>query len=152
MNEEKNRSLPPLSTELVQTLWSQTYNKHGKPDWSHLFPYYRDDIVFEDTIQTIKGKAEFMEMCGRLTRRCQQINMDIHDIARVGDTIYFDWEMRMIFRRFPSTPVFGATRLTLDQNGLILHQRDYYDLWGDIINGIPGFRRLYRWFMHQYFG
>ncbi len=38
------------------------------------------------------------------------------------------------------------------RDGRIIHQRDYYDLWGDIFNGIPGFRRLYRRFMRRYFG
>jgi hypothetical protein len=40
----------------------------------------------------------------------------------------------------------------LNEEGKIIAQRDYYDLWGDIYNGIPGWRRLYRWFMRKFFG
>ncbi len=44
------------------------------------------------------------------------------------------------------------TKLTLHEDGRIIGQRDYYDLWGDIFNGIPVFRRVYRGFMRKYFG
>jgi len=42
--------------------------------------------------------------------------------------------------------------LTLHDDGRIIAQRDYYDLWGDIFNGIPRFRGPYRKFMRRYFG
>lgn len=142
----------PLTTDLVLDLWSRTYNTEGKPDWSHIFPYYHDQIVFHDSIQQIEGKETFMALCQRLTDRCEQLVMEIQSIAQTGDKIIFDWKMTMMFRKFPSTPMFGATRLTLGEDGRIIHQRDYYDLWGDIFNGIPWFKRPYRRFMHRYFG
>lgn len=39
-----------LTEETVRDLWSQTYNTDGTPDWSHLFPYYHDEIMFQDCI------------------------------------------------------------------------------------------------------
>ncbi len=140
-----------LTKENILILWSKTYNKDGKPDWSHIFPYYHDDIIFQDSIQKIEGKDDFIAMCNRLTKRCKQLHMDIYSIAEGEGFIIMDWKMTMIFRRSPSTPIYGATKLTIDDN-MITHQRDYYDLWGDINNGIPGFRKLYRWFMRKVFG
>jgi hypothetical protein len=58
----------------------------------------------------------------------------------------------MIFRKTPSTPIYGCTKLTLDKNGRIIHQRDYYDLWGDIFKNVPIMRRLYPKFMRRVFG
>jgi limonene-1,2-epoxide hydrolase len=143
---------PPLTVELVRTLWSKTYNTDGKPDWSHLFPYYHEEIVFQDSIQRIEGKAEFMALCARLTDRCKQLQMEIVSIFHTDNEIMFDWIMTMMFKRFPSTPVYGSTKLTLHGDGRILFQRDYYDLWGDIFNGIPWFRKPYRRFMRKKFG
>ncbi len=40
-----------LNIESVKELWTKTYNTEGKPDWSHIFPYYHKDMVFQDTIQ-----------------------------------------------------------------------------------------------------
>ena len=141
-----------LSKEVVLELWSKTYNREGKPDWSHIFPYYHENIVFQDTIQRIEGIDEFIKLCNRLTKRCKHIDMDILTITENDNSIMMDWKMTMSFRRSPSTPIFGCTKLTFNDEGKIISQRDYYDLWGDIFNGIPGFRRIYRWFMSKFFG
>ena len=144
--------LPPLSAEKVLELWSKTYNASGKPDWSHIFPYYAEEIVFEDTIQKVQGKADFVAMCNRLTQRCEALNMEITSIAVRENVIFMDWEMIMIFRKTPSTSLFGCTKLTLGEDGLITHQRDYYDLWGDIFENVPAMKKLYPRFMKRLFG
>ena len=141
-----------LNVNNIRELWSKTYNTQGKPDWSHIYPYYHPDIVFQDTIQRIEGKDEFIALCTRLTERCQELKMDIHAAAQEGRVIFLQWTMTMMFKKFPSTPVYGSTVLTLGPDGRIVEQRDYYDLWGDIFNGIPWFRGPYRKFIHKRFG
>ena len=141
-----------LTTEKLRELWGKTYNSEGKPDWSHIFPYYHDDIIFQDSIQRIEGKDEFVELCNRLTDRCEQLQMDILSVAEHENEIFFEWKMTMMFKKFPSTPMFGCTKLTFGEDNRIISQRDYYDLWGDIFNGIPWFHKPYRRFMHKYFG
>jgi limonene-1,2-epoxide hydrolase len=144
--------LKPLDINTVRELWSKTYNVNGKPDWSHLYPYYHPDVVFQDSIQRIEGIKEFVALCERLTKRCEKIQMEILSIAQDSNTILFDWIMTMSFNKYPSTPVYGSTKLTLHEDGRIIHQRDYFDLWGDIFNGIPYFKKHYRKFMHKHFG
>ena len=141
-----------LTPESVLELWSRTYNTKGKPDWSHIFPYYHPEIVFQDSIQRIEGIADFAAMCNRLAKRCQELQMDIANITQHSNIIIMEWKMTMSFRRSPSTPIFGCTRLTLGEDGRIIEQRDYFDLWGDIFNGIPGLRNLYRFVMAKLFG
>ncbi len=141
-----------LSPQIVKELWSKTYNTEGKPEWSHIFPYYHPDIVFKDSIQRIEGIQKFKEMCNRLTNRCRKLEMDIHAIAQQDNIIFMQWTMTMVFRRLPNTPIYGTTKFTLHEDGRIIEQRDYYDLWGDIFNGIPGFRLLYRKLLRKFFG
>ena len=141
-----------LTSDKIRELWGKTYNSEGKPDWSHIFPYYHDDIVFQDSIQRIEGIEEFTKMCNRLTDRCEQLNMEILSVMIDGKIVFMEWIMVMIFKKFPSTPMYGCTRLTLSEDNRITHQRDYYDLWGDIFNGIPRFKPIYRNFMRKYFG
>ena len=145
-------SIEPLTPELFRELWSRTYNTEGKPDWSHIFPYYHEDIIFEDSIQRIEGMKEFTAMCGRLTKRCEQLNMEIISLSMKPSEIFFDWKLVMRFNKYPPTPVYGCTKLTLGADNKIIHQRDYFDMWGDIFNGIPYFRRIYRKFLHRHFG
>ncbi len=145
-------TLPPLNTELVLELWSKTYNTSGKPDWAHIFPYYREEIVFQDPIQKVVGKTDFTAMCNRLTERCQELQMKIISIANSENFIFMQWEMTMIFGKTPSTTLFGCTKLTLGEDGRISHQRDYYDLWGDIFPNVPLMKKIYPRFMKRVFG
>lgn len=146
------QSLEPLTPERLRDLWSKTYNSEGKPDWSHIFPYYHEDIIFEDSIQRIDGIEDFQALCERLASRCEQLQMHISSIMKQGNEIFFEWKMQMMFRRWPSAPIYGCSKLTLHEDGRIIHQRDYFDLWGDIFNEVPWFHRTYRRFLHRYFG
>lgn len=148
----ENETLPPLTPERVLSQWSKTYNASGKPDWSHIFPYYHETIIFEDPIQKVEGKPDFIAMCNRLTKRCEALSMAITAIAAHENTIFMEWEMTMIFRKTPSTSLFGCTKLTLGEDGYIMEQRDYYDLWGDIFDNVPTMKKLYPRFMKRLFG
>jgi hypothetical protein len=141
-----------LNIDIIKELWSKTYNTDGKPDWSHIFKYYHKDIVFQDTIQRIEGIENFTAMCNRLTKRTNQLNMEIVSIAQNENTILFDWIMTMVFKKNPNTPIYGSTKLTISEDGFIIQQRDYYDLWGDIFNNIPYFKKMYRRFLIRKFG
>ena len=147
-----NFNLSSLSTDQIKELWSKTYNRDGKPDWSHIFPYYHEEIVFKDAIQKIVGIDEFKNLCERLTARCQQLKMNIPSIVKENNIIFMEWEMTMIFKKFPSSTIYGSTKLSLHQDGRIIEQRDYYDLWGDIFDNIPWFAKPYRRFMKKKFG
>ncbi len=150
--ELEPQTLEPLTTERILELWSKTYNIEGKPDWSHIFPYYHEQIVFQDSIQRVEGIEEFKAMCARLTKRCEQLNMDIESIVKDGNIVFMQWKMTMIFKKYPSTPMYGCTKLTLGEDGRIIHQRDYFDMWGDIFNNIPYFKKPYRKFLRNKFG
>ena len=153
MNEIKiSDDLPELNVSTIKEQWSKTYNPEGKPDWSHIFPYYAKDIVFHDSIQKIEGFEKFEAMCNRLTKRCKSLEMELKHIVKNDNIIFMEWKMTMSFRVFPKKPIFGSSRLTINENGQIIEQRDYYDLWGDIYDGIPIWRRIYRWFMRTFFG
>lgn len=158
MNTEKtepaqeNQESVAINMDTIKELWSKTYNREGKPDWSHIFRYYHKDIIFQDTIQRIEGLDNFIAMCNRLTKRTKQLQMEILSIAQNENVIMFDWVMTMMFKKYPNTPIYGATKIVLDEEGLIKEQRDYYDLWGDIFNKIPRFGKMYRRFMVRKFG
>ncbi len=144
--------LKTLDINTVRELWSKTYNTNGKPDWSHIYPYYHPDVVFQDSIQRIEGITEFVALCERLTQRCESLDMQILSIAQESNVILMDWIMTMAFTKYPPTPVYGSTRLTLHDDGRIIAQRDYFDLWGAILDGIPLLKARYRRFMRKVFG
>ncbi len=141
-----------LTIETVKELWSQTYNTHGKPDWSHILPYYDDQIYFRDTIQEIHGIEEFTAMTERLSNRSKDLGMKIVRAMMQDNIVFMEWEMTLSFKKYPSSVMYGTSRLTINENGKISEQRDYYDLWGDIFDNIPRFGKAYRKFMIKKFG
>src|SRR5512137_1845945 len=115
-----------LTKEMVLDLWSQTYNTEGNPDWSHILPFYADDIYFRDSIQEIRGIEEFTAMTERLTKRSKDLKMKIVNAVMEENIIIMEWEMTLSFKKYPSSVLYGASRLTLNTEGKIKEQRDYY--------------------------
>ena len=141
-----------LDAESIKELWSKTYNTEGKPDWSHILPYYDEEIYFRDSIQELKGMEEFKAMTERLTDRSNDLTMNVVRTAQHDKDIFIEWEMTIKFNKNPSSVLFGSSRVTLNDEGKIVEQRDYYDLWGDIFDNIPRVRKPYRRFMKRKFG
>lgn len=133
-------------------LWSKTYNTEGKPDWSHILPYYDENIYFRDSVQELRGLEAFKQMTERLTNRSSELEMRIVNVVMEERTIFMEWEMTLLFRKTRRSVVYGVSRLTLNEQGKICEQRDYYDLWGDIFDNVPRFGKLYRKFMARVFG
>jgi hypothetical protein len=146
MDEARITGLPHFLT-----LWQDIYASPGKPAWDHILPYYDSDIFFKDSVQEIRGIDEFAEMTRRLAKRSTKLVFLIHNSLMYGDVIFIEWEMVISYKRLPESSVFGSSRILL-RDGKILEQRDYYDLWGDIFDNIPFFRKAYRFFMRKAFG
>ncbi len=132
-------------------LWQDIYTSSGHPSWVRILPYYADDIVFRDSVQELRGKKAFTAMTERLTRRSRDLEFIIHNATMTGDLIFMEWEMVISYKRYPKSSVYGASRVQL-QDGKVIGQRDYYDLWGDIFDNIPGVGKAYRAFMKGRFG
>ncbi len=140
------------SADQIRELWSKTYNTEGKPDWSHILPYYDDNILFKDTIQEIRGIEEFKKMTERLAERSKELKMAVLRVIKEDNVVFVEWEMTILFKKTRTSVIYGASRLSLSEEGKIREQRDYYDLWGDIFDNIPSFRKPYRRFMRKHFG
>jgi limonene-1,2-epoxide hydrolase len=139
------------SIEQLKSLWQDIYSAQGRVDWSGMLPYYADDIRFRDSVQAISGKRRFTAMTRRLARRSKKLRFIIHNAVMEGGLALVEWEMVISYKSFPSSSVFGASRLLL-KDGKIAEQRDYYDLWGDIFDNIPFLSKAYRLFMRRSFG
>ncbi len=141
------------SLEQLVDLWTNIYQKEGKPDWSHILPYYDEELWFKDTIQEIVGLEDFTIMTQRLAERSGNLNMEITHGAQNDNTFFLSWEMTLSFKKkYPDSTLYGSSRVTINSSGKIIEQRDYYDLWGDIFDNIPRFGKAYRKFIKKKFG
>ena len=152
LEQEKRSAGTILNAESIRELWSKTYNTQGKPDWSHILPFYDESICFRDSVQELRGIEEFTAMTRRLTDRSKDLSMKIVRTSQHENDIFIEWEMTIKFKKNPSSILYGTSRVTLNEEGKIIEQRDYYDLWGDIFDNIPRFGKAYRRFMKKKFG
>jgi hypothetical protein len=152
LEQEKISAGIILNAVTLKELWSKTYNTEGKPDWSHILPYYDDNIYFRDSIQAIHGIEDFKAMTERLTNRSKDLKMNIVNAIMLENIAFIEWEMTIRFKKNPSSVLYGTSRLKVNDKGKIIEQRDYYDLWGDIFDNIPRFGKAYRKFMIKKFG
>jgi hypothetical protein len=150
--EQKENGKMDVNRDTIVELWSKTYNTEGKPDWSHILPFYDDHIYFRDSIQEIHGIEDFRVMTERLTERSKDLKMHIVRAAQQENIIFIEWEMTISYKKNPSSVLYGSSRVTINEAGKISEQRDYYDLWGDIFDNIPRFGKAYRKFMKKKFG
>ena len=100
----RNRDFPSpnrLTKELVLDFWTKTYNTEGQPDWSHILPYYDNNIYFRDSIQEIRGIEEFTAMTERLTKRSKELKMKIVNAVMDGNLILMEWEMTIQVQEKP---------------------------------------------------
>jgi limonene-1,2-epoxide hydrolase len=141
-----------INRDTIVELWSKTYNTEGKPDWSHILPFYDDQIYFRDSIQEIHGIEEFKAMTERLAERSKDLKMHVVRAVQQENIIFIEWEMTIRYKKNPSSVLYGSSRVTMNEAGKISEQRDYYDLWGDIFDNIPRFGKSYRKFMKKKFG
>lgn len=152
IEKENNDQEMSLNAESIKELWSKTYNTEGKPDWSHILPYYDKDIYFRDSIQEIHGIEDFTAMTERLAKRSKELKMHVVRAVMEENIIFIEWEMTITFKKNPNSVMYGSSRITINDEGKIFEQRDYYDLWGDIFDNIPRFGKAYRKFMIRKFG
>ena len=92
-----------LNAVSIKELWSKTYNTEGKPDWSHILPYYDDNIYFKDSIQAIHGIEEFRAMTERLTNRSNDLKMNIVHAVMQERIIFIELEMTIKYKKNPSS-------------------------------------------------
>lgn len=141
-----------ITVEKFLEIWNSPYGKEKMPSYSNIFPYYHENCRFQDSIQSFEGLDKFKEMCKRLEKRCKEIRMEIHAVAKNGNVFLVEWTMPMKFGPAPLMSMYGASKIIFDENGLITLHRDYYDLWGDTLDVMPGIGKLYRWFMRTVMG
>ena len=67
-------------------------------------------------------------MTDRLTERSKDLNMKLVKVVQQGDDIFIEWEMTISYKKYPSSVLYGLSRLTISDHGKIIEQRDYYDL------------------------
>ncbi len=116
-------------------------------DFSLVYQYYDTNVSFQDSIQSVEGRNEFIEMIKRFIERCKELSLDVHHAVQGESVIFLHWTLK--FKLFPlqESTFEGVSKLTLNEAGKVIRHRDFFDMWGDTFGSIPLLGGLYRRFM-----
>ena len=143
---ETNSRVGGMTVETARQLFERL-DKNEPADLSLVHQYYHPDVRFQDPIQEVEGRSEFIEMSERLFARCKELRSRANEVAQSGDVIFVQWTMEMRLGPSPLSIIEGVTRLRLDAQGRVIEHRDYFDLWGDSLKSVPLVGSLYRRFV-----
>lgn len=136
-----------LTPERIREIFSTSPFDEAAVD--RVAPYYADDAVFSDPIQTLHGRDAFVEMNKRLLERVRELRFDVRALVADDEHILLVWTMHVAMK----TPakvlsIDGVTHCRL-RDGLIVEHRDYWDLVGSIMDATPIAGDIYRWFVSK---
>ena len=123
----------------------------GSPDYSIIESCYHENLRFQDPLQKLEGRAAFIEMSDTFVGRVFDFEASIEKSAQTGNVIFIQWTMAYRFGK-PTAPRMtseGTTKLELDEDGMVVVHRDYFDMWGDVIRSFKPARGLYDRFMKK---
>jgi hypothetical protein len=142
MDSTNNPSQRPLDADLLRELF--TSGPFDESVNTALAPYYAEDVVFSDPIQTVRGREAFLAMNRRLIRRARSIRFVARHVAQQGDEIFITWTMTFKPRLpAPALVIEGVTHVTL-RGGRVWRHTDYWDLLGSVMGSLPLLGTVYR--------
>lgn len=137
----------PFTAETAREMFSvraKSPNGEGV-DVTLVRTYYHPDVHFRDAIQDCHGRDEVIEMLLRFAQKCKELRVFVHNVVQDGPVIFVEWRMEIVVNpRLPMLWNDGVTRLLVGEDGLVVDQRDYFDLWGDMIDAFPKASKIYR--------
>jgi len=110
---------------------------------------YSEDVVFEDPTQKKKGLKAYLDAQEGLLRRCDDVLLKPLAIACDGNTAFVEWEMGLKIKGIEFIYP-GATRLLLNDDGMIVDHRDYFDFVGPTFEPVPVIGGFVRWLYKRF--
>ena len=143
------RPLPiTVDTSSLRALFTKPYGTPG-PSPEQWRAAYSEAVVFEDPTQKQQGLEAYLAAQDGLLRRCDDVLLKTLSIAMEGNTAFVEWEMGLKIKGIEFIYP-GATRLLLNDEGLIVDHRDYFDFVGPTFGPVPVLGGFVRWLYKRF--
>ncbi len=92
------------------------------------YSIYAPDVFFQDPLNQFRGVERYKEMIAFLSRWFADLDMELHDIQQLGDTIKTEWTLRWRspLPWQPKISISGWSELMLNESGQIASHIDYW--------------------------
>ena len=133
--------MPTLAERLIAAF--SAFSKDNPRSLDLIDELYAPDMVFEDPLQRVEGRAAFRRVNELILERCSYVR--IEDLIAVGDEtrVMTTWTMIFRARIGPELRIPGSSELRI-QGGRFVYHRDYWDILGAVMSGLPLVEPIYR--------
>ena len=116
-------------------------------DVSRLGEFYAADAVFKDPFNEVRGIGDIQRVFTHMYVALDAPYFVVKDVLVQGDQCFLSWDFCFRFRRFSRElqTVRGASHLKLDEHGLIVLHRDYWDAAEELYAKLPILGALMRY-------
>jgi hypothetical protein len=128
-----------------------TYHRRREKAVDEMEALYAPDVRFVDPFQDIAGRDAFIRMNRNLVRLLEEMRFD--DLALVGGEPHFmlSWTSTIRAKIGPTVVAPGVSEFRT-RNGLVVYQRDHWDVLSSFAGSIPGVGLIYRRITERIFG
>jgi len=128
--------------ERVKTLFTQyNYEQLG----ANIEKVYAEEVYFRDAFKQLNSASEIREYMLEGLKPLENAEFVFNNIARAGGDFYFDWTMRLDFKKTPTgswEESIGVTRMRFNDEGKVIFHQDYWDPTDIIYTRIPIAKQL----------
>jgi len=131
----------PLTEQFTQVI--EALARDGEGALPLLRELYHEQVHFEDPLQSVVGIEPFIEANRRLLRRARSLSIKFGTVSEQDGNLFAVWTMTLEPKVGPATVFEGVTHAVV-REGLIVYQRDYWDLLSSAAEALPGVGLIYR--------
>ncbi len=128
-----------MSGHLLPSLQSAVSLLTGAPEQglAALKELYAEELRYENPIQRVQGRADFLKLMGHMATRWAPFSMRIDDGVESSDRIFGRFQLSFqpgFLGRV--LEIEGLTRCVVE-DGRIVEQHDYYDVVSSALDAVP---------------
>ncbi|MBU3653428.1 MAG: nuclear transport factor 2 family protein [Limnohabitans sp.] len=119
---------------------------------SQLSALYAPDVFFKDPFNEVRGLDAVTRIFNHMYEALDSPHFIVTERIAQGQQCFLGWDFRFRFKRFDTTTwqtVRGATHLRLNEQGLVILHRDYWDAAEELYEKLPVVGGLMRWLKRQ---
>lgn len=106
---------------------------------------YADEVYFRDAFKQFDRAAEIREYMLAGLEPLEQAEFVFNRVARSGSDYYFDWTMRLDFKKTPTgtwEESIGVSHMRFNSEGKVVFHQDYWDPTDIVYRRIPIAKQL----------
>jgi hypothetical protein len=110
--------------DILETL-KEDYQRF--PD-NQTYSLYADQVYFKDPVNEFRGVQRYQKMIQFLGTFFQDVQMDLHEIKREGDTIHTEWTLHLTspLPWKPRLSIPGRSELKVNEHHVITSHIDFW--------------------------